>query len=640
MAYKRLYLVILLVFIVIIVSLLPFVMDPEIVIRSQILLLPLVAALTLSILSVNRKFLPQTRIGAKPTTSRIVFLFLVASFASTQLVSAAVRLLSIERNLLYFAIEGLGVFIVSLQICYGCSVSKSRSQIVLAEIGILIALEVLLKTFTFPYYVSTGDISYHEEYMRVIISTGHIGGFMGVYQNMPALHILSATTAILNPLLSGPRAILIVFVLCGFSMPFLFHSILSKLTRNVFFTMVFSFVGPMGFSILDFLSQGLPYVLAVFFFLFLLLATVSTLTSSRAIPRYVVLALVFTLLLVISHQVSIPFIIGLCLLSLVLYRRFFNLHSRRSGSGYRLVLILVVVYVAYSSFDMILFYGGVFRGFILTNEVLPVANLPSDSSLFYYFLRRIPLAALLFLAFLGFLSFAGYSFPFYSNPRSKPVLTTGVVAFFFYIPGLSALSQFVYQYVAAGPRNSVFAEQFVLSFVALSISRTRITNRTGGTFVLVLALSLIVFGAIVSETNTTDTNELGSSSPTPKVYFDNEEVGSLIFLQSHSAGIDVWSDFVTSRFLIAHNVLSEFPSVEANNSVLFPSNSFVYLRIAELQRNGLCFYQPAYGYSFFLKFQMLYPTETGGFENENNVVFDSGGTVLLQCTEFARLGGS
>jgi hypothetical protein len=286
------------------------------------------------------------------------------------------------------------------------------------------------------------------------------------------------------------------------------------------------------------------------------------------------------------------------------------------------------------------YYGNLLSLFSISTgvDLPPQLVTQSAPSYSYYFLMRIPIVVMLWLAFLGILSFSGYSSTLSVPLRARPLIFIGLVATFSVTPGFYSLSQFLGRYVGGGGRFLVFSELMVACFVTLFLLRSWAHSRRRTRFVIALALSIVVLGAFVNSVNIGDTNALGSINPNPRMYYGNRDISGLTYLESHPEIGSVLSDFRSSRFLEAHGVVSYSPNIGVNGTVGFPAGSTAYLRSGDLASNGLAFIQPGRSGAFDPTFVDLRPTSSVFFRDQNNVVFDSGTIQVVVCQKESWIG--
>lgn len=561
----------------------------------------------------------------------------VCLFAAILLFSVSARLQSEERTLIYFILFGLGILVLAFQTTYAVPRHPARIPIVLGELGVLLTSEVLLKTLLFPYYIGNTDIAAHEEYVAGIFASGHIGNFMGVYEFVPFLHVLSAMISQVCAVLVNETAILMFFGVAGFALPFLFYSIARSVTKNTEISLIISFLGPFGYLLLNGLSQGVTSVLAFLLFIFIVYVSIGLRLSARS----TFLAMLFAVGIVLTHQVSIPVMIVSLLVIVYLARKCSGGESRTTRHvGIHGVYLLAGFFLAYQTLFLMGFYKDIF---VLlrpsTGVSLPVLQPTSFGSLIPYFiLTRAPSSVFLFFAFLAVLAVWGLSFrlPVLSRSRSWALVST--IGASLYVPDVASRIRVVNEFVLGNGRTTIQIELLVVFLAALAIGRTGRTLSAKWRILIPVVIVVIVLGSVVSEANTLDTSALGSPSQSTEVYFDEKEMAAFYLVETRSANTSILADFVSITFLAAHGVPSQAPIAESNSTLFFRSGSCVFLRTSGLMTKTLLFPQSG-STSLVPQFVVIRPTNPGIFESSNNVLVDSGGPTLVYCVQDSWIGG-
>jgi len=629
-------LIALLAMILLSMPLMPMIVGKDLALRSLFVFLPLVASILVSLRSMRRGSTPYLQMDKVRLDSSLRFYSLVSFFIFLESASIAVRLLTVERSILYFFFQGLAVFVVSLQVVSFGSRSLDRSKVILIEMGVLLSLEILLKTLTFSYYQGNTDVEFHEQYAYNIMVNGHVGDFMGSYMYFPVLHITSAVLTLCVSTLTTARAIFVLFCVCGFVLPLILFSILHRTTNNLGFALTASFLGSFGSAIVAFLAEGMPQFLACILFLYLLMLILRVAGNMR----FHLAGLVILITIIFTHQVSIPYFIAALVVFYLLYRHLYRIDSKAFRSGLHFIFLIAFSYVAYSVIQALSYYEYVLSLFSIPTGVdIPgPLELQGTGSYFDYFLLHIPWVVMILLAFLGILSFSGYSGVPRIYPRARPLIFAGLVSTFAVIPGFSSLSQFLRQYVAGGERFMVFPELVVACFMALFLLRSGAHSRHRTRCVIALTLSVVVLSAFIDDGNVQDTGGIGRINPIPRSYYDNRDISGLKYLESHAEIGGLSSDFRSSRFLEAHGVACHSPNTGTNGTVSFPGGSTVYLRSGDLASTGLIFQSEGVS-AFQPAFTSLHPTSSIFFRGQNNVVFDSGTIQVVVCQKESWIGG-
>jgi len=558
---------------------------------------------------------------------------LVALFISSEIVLVGTRLMSTERTPIYFAIQTVALLLLSIQIFVVDLSSSRRISMILAEIGILVAFNDLATILPFPYYLGATDAVFHNHWAQQIIADGHIDKSMGGYFFFPAMHVLTASLSEIVPWLSAAQAIHVIFAILGFAIPFVVYSISSRVTSNKSYSILVAFFVSLGYVLLAYRSDAMPYCLAYIFSLFILLTSIRIGLSRR--HGYV--GIVFIIVLVFTHQVSIPYIILVLTATLLVLRQYRNPRQFNTVVSLSLIQVLVVVFIAYSALCSIRYYDSLLLFPVQSADVNISTSPISAGALGQRYLDNALFSFMLFLCFLGIFSYTGYSYPFKRLAHSRSMLYLGLVSLFFYIPGISELSPAVNVYLGAGLRHALFAEPVVMAFVAVAIVRNRLNYQPRRRLLLAIVVSLVVLGGVIYPVSLRDTSAF-DSGPKAKVYLNQEELAGTGFIEVRSSGKIVETDYYCARFLEANGVNAMIPSVGPNNSIAFPPDTLVLVRVSQLESNALYFYNTSIDQGFRAHFEVLYPVDIDPFRSTVNVLYDSGGILVSSWFEVSALG--
>jgi len=596
---------------------------------------PLLVSIFLCILTLGRgaTMVEHRNLALSRRTKTVTIGLLVALFISSEIVLVGVRLMSAERTLIYFAIQTVALLSLSIQIFVYNLSSSRRISVILAEIGILVAFNDLAMTLPFPYYLGNTDAVFHSHWAQQIIADGHIGKSMGGYIFFPAMHVLTASLSEVVPWLSTAQAVHVIFAVLGFAMPFVVYSISSGVTSNKSYSILVAFFVSLGYVLLAYRSDAMPYCLAYVFSLFILLASIRI--GLRREYGYV--GIVFIIVLVFTHQVSVPYIILVLTVALLVLRQYGNLRQFNTIGSFSFIKVLVVVFIAYSAFCSIQVYGSLLLIPVQSADVDLSTSPISAGALVQRYLVNSLFSFMLFLCFLGIFSYTGYSYPFKRLAHSRLLLCLGLVSLFFYIPGISSLSPAVDLYLSAGLRHALFAEPVAMAFVAVAIVRNRLNNQSRRRLLLAIVVSLVVLGGVIYPVSLRDTFVF-DSGPKPKVYLDREELAGTAFVEVRSSDRIVETDYYCARFLEANGVNAMIPSVGPNNSIPFPPDTLALVRVSQLESHALYFYNTPLGQELRAQSELLYPVDIDLFRSTVNVVYDSGGIIVTSWFEVSALG--
>jgi hypothetical protein len=602
--------------------------------KALIFGLPLYAAVISALVGANKYLDKPPKSQPQLKDQRRIFLVAGTIFLSTQILAISSRLMTQERSVVYFVIEYVAILAVSFQILCGSRIDKKRTLAILGEVGAFFFLEIACKTLPFSYYGGNTDIMFHESYARSIIENGHIlSAGSESYSWFPLMHVLTATYTQVASAASTEQAILLLFAVCGFCVPFVLHSIAKHFTRDVSFALTMAFVGSLGYSILSFFSEGMPYALAFFFFLFILLIALRL----RITARLSVVGVTFIIAIVLTHQVSIPFFATSLLLAIALFRTYRSAERKAWFSDFSIFFLLCSIYIAYSVISAIDFYGALILSPLPNNEVrLPLSSF-GESPILAEYAGNLSIMILYYFLFAGILYTLGYLTPFKKTPRRHLVALVALIAAFLYAPGVPQTISLLRMYILVGYRLSLVVEGAVFFMVVIALVGILRNASNWKRIAVPIAVATMVFGGISSSVNTNDTFALGGAGEKAKIYFEETDMSSIYFVRSESANTTVFADWISGRYMNTHEIGVVVPSIEPDGSILFGGNSLIYLKTSDLETNGLFFYHADVG--TLAEFPKLGPMSAAPFEDSVDVVYDCGGIVICTWPDETRIGG-
>jgi hypothetical protein len=555
---------------------------------------------------------------------------MAAFFFLIEALSVFVRLTSNERTLTYFALEGLAIFALSVQVLIWRGRGGLAKLLMLNQIGVFVALEIALKTLPLPYYTGNTDIIGHEQFVRGITESGHIGSFMGNYQFVPVFDVISSLVHSSLNLGRYEDAILVFCSVMGYSLPFMFYAILKRIGASGHHSMLYALIAPLSFAMLNSLSQGVATMLT---FLFLLLLLFVSLSATRA-GRMSVVGLVTCVALILSHQVSIPVIIVVLFLTLVIWGRSREFSIREMRAKLRPVFILAIGYILYQSLYLLGFYSEILSGMAFTSDVSVPASYRvtlSDHFVRNFLIVNAPFSIWLFFIFYGWLSYTKTGIRHPKNRFKTPLLILGALAVATYIPGLIGLIRFLEEYLTVGGRNVLVAEPLVIWFALFTLCKLNSSMRFRGRIILACVVSIVLLGSVMSQSNTLDTSATEALNPRSSTDFRTSELASFSFSRDFAAGQLLVTDFVSSRYLASNGVLASQPLVLVDVGVLFSVGSTVLLRTTELSTNPLNYYSDVHTI-LIPKFVSIGPTDVSQFASQSDVVYSSGSVDIMILT--------
>ena len=577
--------------------------------------------------AVSSKVTEIPRWFPRPSISLIC---MAAFFFLIETLSIFVRLTSNERTLTYFALEGLAIFALSVQVLIWRGRGGFATLLMLSQIGVLVALEIALKTLPLPYYTGNSDIISHEQFVRGITESGHIGSFMGDYQFVPVFHVISSLVYSSLNLGRYEDAILILCSIMGYTLPFIFYSILRRTGASGDRSMLYALIVPLSFVMLYSLSLGLPGVLTFLFFSLLLFVSL----SATGAGRMSVVGFVTSVVLILSHQVSIPVIIVVMFLTLAIWSRSQGFSIPEMRAKLRPTFILAIGYILYQSMYLMGLYTGILSEMAFTSDVtIPTSYRAtlSDHYVLNFLIVNAPFSIWLSLIFYGWLSYSKTGIGHLKNRFRTPLFILGALAIATYIPGPIGHIGFLNDYLALGGRSLLIAEQLVIWFGLFTLCKLNSSMRFRGRIFLACVVSIVLLGSVMSQSNTVDTSATKILGPEGSTDFRTSELASFSFSRDFAASRLLLTDFVSSRYLTSNGVLNSFPLVLTDVGVLFSAGSTVLLRTTELSKDPLGFYSSESTIRF-PKFVSIGPTDISQIAGQSDVVYSSGSVDIMILT--------
>lgn len=604
-----------------------FLLDGTMAVLAMVYVAPFIAAFAVSLLPSQRVTNSSTKMAKNLFHSKFILPFFLTAFLLIEVLSLYARHATDERTIVYFGLQGLAIFVVSIQV-FACRIDGWLAKsLVLTQIGFLVAFEIALKTIPLPYYTGSTDIIQHEANVRGIVESGHIESFMGNYQFAPAFHVISSAIYLVSSISSYQEAILVFSSIIGYTLPFVFYSVLSRLGTCSRHAMLFALVATQSYVLVADLSAGVPSLLT---FLFMLLFLHVSLCG-KSVGRIGVVLVIIALTMIMSHQVSIPVYIVVLLTTLVIWGKHSRFGRLELRARLRPALLLAVMYIAYQSGYLLGFYSRIFEGLDLTPDVwIPDTSqvILADDYVRNFVIVYTPFSVLLFLAFLGWLSYAKNQSGYRTNGRNIPILILGALAIATYIPGFLSLIRFIEEYLTIGGRNNLIAEQLVVWFAVLVLHKQHSISALRGRVFLTCIVTVVLLASVMSQANTLDTSATEVLNPRSSTYFTESELMSFSFVNNHAQDLLVLTDFVSSRYIDLNGGSASDPEILYNSGVLFPAGSIVLLRTSELSSSPLNFY--AVEDSILVpRFVSVKPVEMSSTLHLSNIIYSSESVDVL-----------
>lgn len=325
---------------------------PDFAIRGLVVAIPgMVAAKVLTEIYKNGAIIGHVDFAINFNQKRLSIIFFILYALSSGIV-----LISSVRPWYYFVTMSLLYTIILFQIF-----SKTVNQnLVLSEIILCIINLVYSFTLKSHLYFGGTDILPHLFMSQVTYLSGHtVPESLSVgYANFPLFHILISQASYLLNLDIRTSYFLISPLIFTISVIFLYYIFLNT-TKNI----KLSLLSVVLFSTLSTVVYYEMYMITrvVAFIGFLVLIYLIYKNSEKNNPQLKILGILFTLFIVLVHQVSTPQIIAVMILILVselILTHFTGLNTKFYNNNYMLLLIVMFLgywlYVAYSFTTLVL----------------------------------------------------------------------------------------------------------------------------------------------------------------------------------------------------------------------------------------------------------------------------------------------
>jgi hypothetical protein len=633
-------------------------------IRSIHIWIPLIVALVVWIWRDAGNRLSR-QIDATMTNYRVICL-LGSAFLFFEILSFKEAVDSGYRTRTYFAFVAAATMTLVAQLAVFLDIKRTLLWVILLETGLLVSLEVYVKTVTFADYVGNGDVLIHEYYTQLISQTGSIPPSMGLYSHYPVFQVLSASVFLVcggdSPILSIRQW----WCIAGFFIPFALYRLSGVVHQDVHFRLLVSVVASNGFGFLSNLSQSVAGVLVMVIFVYLLCSvlelnhSVSTLCS----------ALLFSTVLLFTHQPNVLLCLLVLLLAVIVHSYLVSsmktkpswlspVHSAEGGNPNRIfaesgrdsaqirhllktrVRFVLLISFAFAAYTAI---ASLDIAWAFLDRPLGVVGLSAETSsvvpsLNELITRGMMNAALSVMIFLATSMILVCLFGRIHPEERKPHLLIGVVglvSIVFYVPVVYLLVPMLNHYLKIGR----FVPYLELMILVLSVGYLCVIFHRNSLRFRAMAMSvlfILVLGGTVNFANTDDTRAFGTIGIEPLPILTERDREILQVSSNHLADNTIQCDYYSYSYLSARDVKVVLGSVTDDNRLRLDGERLVVFRLDEFETHGLSFYDPS-----------LVPLVDVGswavlgnandYRSEVNVLFDYGGVIMSQWDEVVIVG--
>jgi len=522
-----------------------------------------------------------------------------------------------DRSEIYISLLLLLYLIIFLQIFTG----KTSSSIILTEIAASMLNFIYGVTFVYPLYFGTTDILPHINIARIIAETGRtLPESMFLYSKFPLYHILVAISAHITNLDIVDSLFLItapVFVVSVLFIYLLFYLISNNKQISLLSCLVYSWSSVVLFHGTYMVTRVLAFV--YFVILFYLNYRLNTSNSSHTGTNiyFKFFALLFTLSIVLAHQVSAAQISVLLILFLISE---YLSHDQgympaTSVLFFNVFFVSYWIYVAYEFTSNVI--GPRLRS-LITNELVIQYNASSlfqNDSLLNLVISNSDIYISFIFALIGVKYLVLYQ-------RSKSRAAFGLFSlacFMFYFP--TPLKLFW---------NTMDLLQFdrftllVVPFISLTVGvgiyivlKSLFTSKLKTVCYLAIFLIPLLFSFFSITNSNTNSNFMYDDGP--RSYFTQQEIYGFNYLGTHtSPGSYVFSDHFSQRYIRSftsnnYSYVNHLNSSEIDDS--YYNRNYFYTRDEAFEEDGLPFGIP--------NTKQIYSSHPSDFQNNslNNLMF-------------------
>jgi hypothetical protein len=323
-------------------------------IRGLIIAIPSIAsAIILCNIYKNKTEFENINVSFGLTQKQLAYLFFIVYFSSLTVV-----FISSTRTWLYISLVSLLYLTILLQIFS----TGFNSRLILLQIILCMLNLIYSVTFKYPLYFGGTDILAHIFMSQVTYISGHIipEELSIGYANFPLFHILISQTSYLLGLDIKTSYFLIsapIFALSVFFVYLFFLGTIENVKLSLLIVILYSNLSVVVYYGMYVITRTLAFI--GFVMLLYIISKNKNGTKNKTTFRYI--GILFTIFIVLVHQVSSPqilFIILLLLLSEKFIWHFTNLKEKYWSSTYVLLFVVIFlgywIYLAYSFTDMVL----------------------------------------------------------------------------------------------------------------------------------------------------------------------------------------------------------------------------------------------------------------------------------------------
>lgn len=505
------------------------------------------------------------------------------------ILSVLYLVLTNNRSEIYIFSLLLLYLIIFLQIFSG----KASPSTILAEIAASMINFIYGVTFVYPLYFGNTDILPHIRLARIIAESGRLlPESMFLYSKFPLYHLLVALSSHITNLDVVSSLFLItapVFVIVLLFLYLLFYLVSNNKQVSLLSCLVYSWTS----TVLFHGTYMVTRVLAFVFFVILFYLYYRNNTSRTATSMYLkFLILLFTLSIVLAHQVSSAQIAILFILFLTI-EHLSNDRGYMSGTSVAFFNVFFVSYWIYLASGFTSEVIGQRLRSLISNHLIIQYNANSffqNESLLYLILSNLDVYISFIFALIG----VKYLL---LHQRSKSRAAFGIfslVCFMFYFPSPLKLFWNTMELLQFD-RLTLFVVPFITLSVGVGVYiviKYLSKSRLKALCYLAIFLIPLIFGFFSITNSNTNSNFVYNDGP--RNYFTQQEINGFDYLGTYASSESyVFSDYFSQRYLRSltpksYLCLNHLNSSEVKYSANY-SRSYFYIREKALEEDGLYF---------------------------------------------------
>jgi len=508
-------------------------------IRGLIIAIPSIAsAIILYDVYKNETEFENINVSFGLTQKQLAYLFFIVYFSSLTVV-----FISSTRTWLYLSLVSLLYLIILLQTFS----TGFNSRFILLQVILCMLNFIYSVTFKYPLYFGGTDILAHIFMSQVTYISGHIipEELSIGYANFPLFHILVSQTSYLLGLDIKTSYFLIsapIFALSVFFVYLFFLGTIENVKLSLLTVILYSNLSVVVYYGMYVITRTLAFI--GFVMLLYIISKNKNETKHKTTFRYI--GILFTIFIILVHQVSSPqilLIILLLLLSEKFIWYFTNLNEKYWTSTYILLFVVIFlgywIYLAYSFTDMVL--TTTFDS--VTSDSIQIERSVVSGNEWIFLYSNIDVLVLTFFILIGI----GVIFWKYSNNYSSVFALASLLFLPLYLPNplqtlwqTMSLLQFNRFMLLASPFMAFSMASGV--FFLYNFLRIKQIKSLHISLLIVTLLMIFIIPPLIY-------NNPEVSSNTDRKYFTSEELDGLSYVIKYIPNdSNLYSDYYIKRY--------------------------------------------------------------------------------------------